>query len=279
MRYKLLVLLSRSSRLLYLPLTGSKNIANSLIREIKILTHPKLRSHPNLVQLFWYDLVEESDGKYTPALIMEKAVFGSLSDLLDNHRSSISSQTQQSLCLDICSGLLALHKALIAHGDVKSDNVLIFPSSTGAEGYTAKLADFGSTIFLVKPLQGEFPRYHGTPIMNAPEVGEQTRRLDAAGLVRCDNYSLGLLICQIVTGSLHESITVKTPTVMDAALNLISKSNHQKDFENTLNRLLKHLLAYEPSRRCHVLSIIQHLMQTIQGDGLTLQKYYSSSQI
>jgi serine/threonine protein kinase len=249
-----------------------------LIREIKILTHPKLRLHPNIVQLFWYDLVEESDGKYTPALIMEKAVFGSLSDILDGHRSSMSSQSQRSLCLDVCSGLLALHKAFVAHGDVKSDNVLIFPSSTGSGEYTAKLADFGSIISLVKPAQGEYPRYHGTPITNAPEVSEQARRLDAAGLVLCDNYSLGLLIFQIATGDLNESITAKTPSVLDTALEMISQANHPNEFENALIRVLTHLLAYEPFRRCHDLSIIQNLLRPIQGEDLTFERYYSFSQ-
>jgi serine/threonine protein kinase len=251
--------------IIYYLLIVLKNLANSLLREIKILTHPKLRLHPNIVQLCWYDLVEERDETYTPALIMEKAIFGSLSDILENHQSPMSSQVQWSLCLDVCSGLLALHKALVAHGDLKSENVLVFPSPTGSGRYTAKLTDFGSAISLVKPPSGEYPRYQGTPITNAPEVSEQsqTQRLDADGLVYCDNYSLGLLVFQISTRSLDERVIAKTTSVKDTALEIISHTNHPDEFKKVLRNVLENLLAYKPSSRCRDLSIIQNLLQPI----------------
>jgi hypothetical protein len=128
---------------------------------------------------------------------------------------------------------------------------------------------------MVKPTKGEYARYGGTPITNAPRVDEQGSRLrlDTAGLVRCANYSLGILIFEIATGSLDETITGKTTIVMATVLERVSRSEHPQEFKSVMNRVLTHLLAYEPSHRCYDLSITQNLLQPIQAEDLTLKRY------
>ena len=229
------------------------------------------------MRLFWYDLVEESDGIYTPALVMERAMLGSLSDLLDCRRSRLSYECKRGLCLNISSGLLALHQAFVVHGDVKSDNVLVFPSSMSPGLYTAKITDFGSIISTASPLNGEYPRYHGTPLTNAPEVGEQSGlgKLDAIGLIRCDNYSFGLLILQTATGSLNQKVTMKDAEVLKSAFHLLSQAGHPYESEKVLTQVLEHLLAYEPSRRCCDLSIIKNLLRPVQSNDLSVAEYDS----
>lgn len=240
-----------------------------------MLTHSKLRAHPNIVRLLWYDLVEESNGVFTPALIMEQAVSGSLSDHLNAPRYPLSHEAKRSLCLDICSGLLALHQASVVHGDVKSDNVLVFQSPVNPAEKTAKLTDFGSIISTIRPDEGEYPRYHGTPITNAPEVGDQSTigRLDAIGLVRCDNYSLGLLIFQIITGDLDEDVTRKDFGVLERALNQLMQASLPDEMKGMLQRAFTHLLTHKPSDRCYDLSIIINLLQPLQAEDLSLEKY------
>lgn len=259
-------------------LTHRKQLSAQLLREVMVLTHPRLRLHPNIVSLFWYDLVEESDGLYTPALILERATLGSLSDLLDVRQSRLSYECKRCLCLDICSGLLALHQAFVVHGDVKSDNVLIFPSSTSPGRYAAKITDFGSIISTATPINGEYPRYHGTPLTNAPEVGEQSGlgKLDAMGLIRCDNYSLGLLIFQTATGTLHQEVTTKNAGVLESALCQLQQAGHPDEIEKVLMQVLEHLLTYEPSRRCCDLSIIKNLLRPVQSNDLSVAEYGSN---
>jgi serine/threonine protein kinase len=262
-------------KLVDLLLTYSKNLSASLLKEIRVLTHPKLRAHPNIVRLFWYDLVEESNGVFTPALIMEQAVSGSLSDCLDAPRYPLSHEAKRSLCLDVCSGLLALHQASMVHGDVKSDNVLVFQSPVTPAEKIAKLTDFGSIISTIRPDEGEYPRYRGTPITNAPEVGDQSTigRLDAIGLVRCDNYSLGLLIFQIITSNLDEDVTRKDFRVLERALNQLMRAILPDDMKGMFQRAFKHLLTYRPSDRCYDLSIIINLLQPLKTENLSLEKY------
>lgn len=49
----------------------------------------------------------------------------------------------QLLVGDVAAGLSALHGCGVVHGDVKLDNVPVFPDTTRSTGALAKVADFG----------------------------------------------------------------------------------------------------------------------------------------
>lgn len=214
----------------------------------------------------YYDLVEDGNKLAVPALIVERAKYGSLADFLQvDLRENISSNDEKrDICADITSGLLALHRSEVVHGDVKTENVLIFDSSQPGRMFTAKLADFGS-IIPIAPSQTEYGRYYGTKLTNAPEVGEQSMEtaLDALGLLKCDNYSLGLLFVNVVVGGLEEALTFKNLEVLDIALRCVSNSKIGLETENhnALSRVLELLLPWDPQKRTSDLALVLELLR------------------
>lgn len=215
----------------------------------------------------YYDLVEDGDHLAVPALIVERAAYGSLADFLEESQANtitISNEKRRDICVDVTSGLLALHRSEVVHGDVKTENILIFDSSQPGRTFTAKLADFGS-IIPIAPLQTEYGRYYGTKLTNAPEVSEQSMgtALDASGLLKCDNYSLGLLLVNVVVGELEEALTFKNLDVLDIALRCVSNSKIGPETKNynALSRVLEILLPWDPQNRTSDLALVLNLLR------------------
>lgn len=195
---------------------------------------------------------------------MERATYGSLADFLqETDIIAITNETRRGICADVTSGLLALHRSEVVHGDVKTENILIFDSSQPGRTFTAKLADFGS-IIPIAPSQTEYGRYYGTKFTNAPEVSEQSMgtALDASGLLKCDNYSLGLLLVNVVVGELEEALTFKNLDVLDIALRCInSKIGLETKNYNALSRVLEILLPWDPQNRTSDLALVLNLLR------------------
>lgn len=128
-----------------------------------------------------------------------------LTDLLkiDNERllGSQPQDVRHQLLLDVVSGLEALHRLHIVHGDVKPDNILIYKDSAGNEKVPlcAKISDFGVCVDLESPEDKlTIDSYYGTEDWRAPEASDYARwQGDAFNpdvMFRFDSYSLGLLI-------------------------------------------------------------------------------------
>jgi protein phosphatase 1K len=131
------------------------------------------------------------------------------------------------LCLDAAVALESVHSAGLVFRDFKSANVLV------DEAYCARLTDFGSVQDLAKGIEkeenemGPTGGFHkrlmeGTTLLYAaPEVVslESRNQLD----LRSDVYSLGITMCELVTGQPpYEAVEKDDPamnTVMDATYN------------------------------------------------------------
>lgn len=236
-----------------------------------MLTNPSLRNHENIVKLLYYDLVQESDQIVVPALILERATFGSLEDFLGSHSVPVSQDDRTLICQDLTQGLLAIHNCGIAHGDVKVANALVFEASDvsmaegalGLEGvptrkrkFVAKLSDFGSIIPL--EIGAGSTRYYGTPMTNAPEVERQSSQqpLHAEGMLKCDAYSLGLLYVNVLAGRLDECLTTKDTLVLEHALGIIQRLNLEHELEAAMSSALNKLLQWDANDRISDISVL-----------------------
>ena len=99
------------------------------------------------------------------------AEYGSLSDL--QQREYLPIDLRRRLCLDVCQGLDMLHSCGIVHGDVKADNILIFPDET--HKYRAKLSDFGYSVVMNK--EKDCLSLGGTRPWKAPEAKAAVRSI------------------------------------------------------------------------------------------------------
>lgn len=245
---------------------------NSLYRELLALSHHSLRGHCNIVRLLYYDLVDDGD-RVIPTLIMERARYGSLADHLETGMA-ITEGNKISLCADVTAGLVALHQAEIVHGDVKADNVLVFESTDLHRTFLAKLTDFGSIISFAPSHVGS-SRYYGTRLYNAPEVEEQSgnKTLSADGLIKCDAYSLGLLIVHVITGELSEGLTTQDQKVLEKALQSSAQANLHQNIHSAIKITLEKLLPWNPEQRCADLASVHKVLKDSQGYELeTLPK-------
>lgn len=143
--------------------------------------------HPNIVRALDYN-----DSGSSPYLVMEFVEGESLGRKLDRDGRMAEAEAIR-IIAQVAQGLHRAHKFNLVHRDVKPDNVLL-----RADGM-AKLADLG----LVKETETDLNltktgRGLGTPHFMAPEQFRNAKNAD----VRCDVYSLGATLYNMVTGEL-----------------------------------------------------------------------------
>jgi serine/threonine protein kinase len=143
--------------------------------------------HPNIVRALDY-----SDNGNMPYLVMEFVEGESLGQKIE--RDGAMSETEAiRIIAQVAQGLHRAHNQNLVHRDVKPDNILVTPDGV------AKLADLG----LVKETETDLNltrtgRGLGTPHFMAPEQFRNAKGAD----IRCDIYSLGATLYQMVTGQL-----------------------------------------------------------------------------
>jgi eukaryotic-like serine/threonine-protein kinase len=179
--------------------------------------------------------VGDHDGQ--PFIVMEYVPGATLREALEARRR-FSSKEALALCVQIVEALQEAYRKGVVHRDIKPQNVILT-----AEGL-AKVADFGvakaeelSTITLA----GSF---FGTLQYAAPE------RFEGAGDIRSDIYSVGIILYQMLTGTV--------PFAADSALALIRLhseqppaplSQHVPDIPDDVQALVSRCLAKSPAGR------------------------------
>jgi serine/threonine protein kinase len=170
----------------------------SLAKEYQILKTELLASHENIVNAYgccWQTL-PTGPSQPMPSLILEGSPFGDVSTFSRSRFLTLRERLR--LCLDVTSGLDALHTHGVIHGDLKLNNILVFKSRS--QGYIAKLADFGSAILLSETT---FPcrAPPGTKVYRAPECTDGSVVLRRDDLVKTDLFSLGVTLAFLLVGS------------------------------------------------------------------------------
>lgn len=166
-----------------------------ILVEIMALHHPRLRRHPNIVNLVGWGF-DNSTWHQPPLIALELAQC----DLDRAIRTSLvcDRETTLSIFSDIANGLDAIHEVGLVHGDLKPENVLLFRYD---EQWTAKLADFAGGANLTA---GDLLAGRGTVGWRAPELRrfhEHGEALDRAIIQAIDTYAYGLMLWAIVCGS------------------------------------------------------------------------------
>ena len=146
----------------------------------------------------------------------------------------LSFPIKQKLCYDVGRALSALHACGIVHGDMKHENVLIFPSKKPIDGiqYTAKLADFGGAVMDITP--DEFRKMETwTWPFQAPEITSD-QPLTRNGMMLTDVYSFGLLVWRaFMDGEGFVSLPGAAQIASDEDKRSLSARKASEDLTNT----------------------------------------------
>ncbi|KAI0411725.1 hypothetical protein F5X98DRAFT_383426 [Xylaria grammica] len=175
---------------------------SQITTELLILGSQPMRSHPHIVTLYGV-CMDEFQGSPSLGLALEYAELGSLKRFLSYDDHGLSSGGLSDLIYQVVDGLGALHKAKICHGDIKTQNVLIFIDKASPCGFRAKISDFGESLIAKNGDSSTMVRCGiGTRLLNAPEIRNCDNPenlfmpLDQALLT--DIYSLGLLAWEVL---------------------------------------------------------------------------------
>ena len=159
--------------------------------------------HPNAVSI--YDFGVTSDGFVY--LVMELVEGQNLRHII-KHQGPISPPTVSEIINQVCSALQVAHQQNVVHRDLKPDNIMV---NVTISGLRVKVLDFG--IAKLRDLAASSltitGNVMGTPHYMSPEqcLGEE---IDS----RSDLYSLGVVIYQMLTGSLPFNSPTSTAVVM-----------------------------------------------------------------
>lgn len=150
-----------------------------------------LLSHPNIVSIL--DKGVQGDTYY---FVMEYVEGKSLRDrLLREER--LSPQETRQLMHGICAGLAYAHENGIVHRDLKPGNILLDASGK------PKLADFGIARLTGADTHDALQLTAAHTVMGSADYMAPEQRADAAKADhRADIYSLGVMLYQMLTGSL-----------------------------------------------------------------------------
>ena len=165
-----------------------RDAVNRFFQEAKTVNRVR---HRNIVDVT--DFVELADG--TTFIIMELLRGQSLGKW---SRSGVDLPRALAVLVQICDGLGAAHAVGVVHRDLKPDNVIVVPTSDGAE--MVKLLDFGVAKLVNRDdedvgFETQAGSVIGTPAYMSPE--------QAGGMAvdqRSDIYSLGAIMYELFCG-------------------------------------------------------------------------------
>ncbi|MCJ1230508.1 hypothetical protein MMC12_007182 [Toensbergia leucococca] len=196
-------------------------------REIHKLCNRSFRRHPNIVNLLGWGLcLDTFEGRTTfntriPLLILERARFDLSHLLASPEYDSATYESLRHICYGIGRGLGALHAGNTTHGDIKPENVLLFPvegdGSAGMRGikWNAKLCDFGTATSRPSDELSTNTtfEYYGTDGWTPPE---SLKGLTFDALQRCDLFTYGLVVWRVFdTAPAREAGEPPLPTEED----------------------------------------------------------------
>lgn len=226
----------------------------ALVREMRVLCHSTLRNHENIPHILEWGfstlgrtMDDPEDPKWQvvqPFIVLEYAGMRTLREFQHRHISNIL----RNLALDVASGLEALHSCSIVHGDVKLENILVFPHPQ--RGFCAKLSDFSHSVTDMSE-----SNYLGTERYRPPELSglkDSTLLLHDA-LVRCDILNFGVAMFEFVSNTPLEMSELGAdrsleditsyPAIQDALTNLRGSE------KNAVKEILQCSLTADPAKR------------------------------
>jgi serine/threonine-protein kinase len=163
------------------------DIVARFLRERRILGS---LTHPGIARFI--DGGATADGR--PYLAMEYVDGVPITDWCDRERATL--RQRLALFLEVADAVRAAHASLVIHRDLKPSNILV---SSGR----VKLLDFGIAKILADGAEDNADQTRTGLLLLTPEIASPEQRAGGPVTTATDVFQLGVLLCQLLTGSRH----------------------------------------------------------------------------
>ena len=172
----------------------------------------------------------------------------------------------------IAEGLAAVHRAGIAHRDVKPDNIMLAP------GGRVVIMDFG--VFVAEFAMGDHSAASGSPAYMAPET--ISGNVGGGGGFLVDVYALGVMAFELLTGELpFPGVTASDVYMKHLAAQVPTVRSRRREVPPALDGLVSALMTKDPSERPQSLEEVAHQLRAmlVQSQGRSVAPAPSSRRI
>jgi|HubBroStandDraft_1064217.scaffolds.fasta_scaffold23771_2 serine/threonine protein kinase/tetratricopeptide (TPR) repeat protein len=220
-----------------------------------------LMDHPNIAQV--YDAGSTAEGR--PYFAMEYVPGLPITDYCDKHRLSVKERLE--LFMQVCDGIQHAHQEAIIHRDLKPSNVLVAEQDNKA---VPKIIDFGLAKAMAQRLTDktmftELGVLVGTPEYMSPEQADlREQNVDT----RTDVYSLGVILYELLVGSLPFDAKALRAAGLDAILRMIREVEPPKP-STKVRSMGEGSAAAAEKRREEPRSFVRHLQGEL--DWITMK--------
>jgi tetratricopeptide (TPR) repeat protein/predicted Ser/Thr protein kinase len=196
-------------------------------------------SHPNIARLLDGGVTE--DGR--PFFVMEYVEGRRMNDAA----ASLGLYQKLDMFRILCKAVHYAHQNLVVHGDIKSNNVLVT-----ADG-TPKLLDFGVARLTESDLNAGLTQTYSPPAFTPDYASPEQVRGEALSTAS-DVYSLGVLLCELLTGKKPRQFTSPTPqsilrTIQTQAPTKPSELSGDSSLQGDLDNIVLKALDADPAQR------------------------------
>jgi serine/threonine protein kinase len=166
--------------------------------------------------------------------------------MLDNPRPSL--QAVRDIIGQIIKGLRAFHRKEMLHQDIRPDNIMIDRSGT------VKIIDLGSV--RVAGVREAMPETDTGDILGTHQYAAPEYFLGHAGTEKSDQYSLGLVAYELLTGALPygDNVAAATTPKAQAALFYVPATQLAPDVPDWIDAAIAKAVSIDPSQRYEALS-------------------------
>jgi len=191
-------------------------------------------SHPNIVTVHDFGL-----DKGQIFIVMEYVPGTDLKTLI-NQRGRFTSEEAIPLLIQACAGIGYAHRAGLVHCDVKPQNMLVTPDGR------LKVTDFG----IARALSTIHPEEQSEVVWGSPQYFSPEQAAGAAPSPASDVYSLGVILYEMLTGSLpFHADTAGQLARMHIETEPVPISEKLPGISPVLEQIIMKVLSKEPAQR------------------------------